>query len=140
MKKPPNKNIEIALKKQSGILSATADMLGCSRQALRGWIDKDPKLTEIYKNCVECLKDDVEAQFIKNIKSGKETSLIFFAKTKMRERGYIEKLNVEANINEFQQQVIINVIDEETKLLLNKIDVLKLQENNSDEEKKDDQS
>ena len=45
--------------------------------------------------------DFAETVLLKNIREGKETSLIFFLKTKGRERGYIEKIEQDITVNPF---------------------------------------
>ena len=54
--------------------------------------------------------DYVEGQLIKNISSGKETSIIFYLKSKARDRGYAEKLDITSGGNSITD-IKIEVID-----------------------------
>jgi len=116
MKRPTNKKIEEALENNLSILINTARELGCSRQRLRIWIDQDPELQMFYLDGKEKLKDIVEGQMLKNIKEGKEASLIFFMKTQMKDRGYIEKTDMNLTIDAVKVNYIIPPSDEIKKI------------------------
>jgi len=118
MKKPSNKIIQEALENNFSILVNSAQEIGCSRQVLKKWIDEDVVLQEYYKTGKEKLKDMVEFQLLKNIKDGKETSLIWYMKTQMKDRGYIDRSNLEVSGQIEHKQLLINVLDTETKLLM----------------------
>lgn len=118
MKRPVNKKIIEALEHNFSILVNTAQELGCARQVLKKWIDNDPELQEAYLAGKEKLKDMVEFQLLKNIKEGKETSLIWYMKTQMKDRGYIDRSNLEVTGQIEHKQLLINVLDTETKLLM----------------------
>ena len=116
MKKPGKKEIKEALINNSGFIANSAQDLVISRQTLAKYIEADPDLQTIMKDAKEALKDEVEHQLLKNIKAGKETSIIWFMKTQMKDRGYIEKIENETNLN-VNQVVIHYVIPEEQKKL-----------------------
>jgi malate synthase len=111
MKRPNNKIIIKALEENCSILVNTAQTIGCSRQQLKTWIDRDPELTAGYNEGKERFKDLVEHQMLKNIKEGKEASLIFYAKTKMRDRGFIEKQDMNMTIDAIKIKYIIPTED-----------------------------
>lgn len=117
MKRPPNKKIIEALDANFSILVNTAQYLGCSRSQLRIWLDNDPELLEGWKQGKEKLKDMVEFQLLKNIKDGKEASLIWYAKTQMKDRGYIEKTDMNLTIDAIKIKYIVPT--EDNKLLDN---------------------
>ncbi len=58
-----------------------------SRTTIVNYI-KEYKLEEILEEARESLIDFVESKLVSNINDGKETSTIFFLKTKARHRGY----------------------------------------------------
>jgi len=106
-----------ALIQNFGIICNAAHTLGISRVTLKEWIDKEPKLHKAWRDSKEVLNDQVESQLIKNIKDGKETSIIWYMKTQMRDRGYAEQIEIKGQME--VKQLNINVLEEETKILLN---------------------
>lgn len=123
MKRPHNKIILKALEDNCSILVNTAQALGCGRQQLKKWIDNDPELTEGYNIGKEKFKDLVEYQMLKNIREGKEATLIFYAKTRMRDRGFIEKQDMNMTIDAVKIKYIIpsedqNLLTEDDQKLI----------------------
>jgi len=116
MKKPANKIIINALEENCSILVNTAQMIGCSRQQLKKWIDADIELTAGYNEGKERFKDLVEHQMLKNIKEGKEASLIFYAKTKMKDRGFIEKQELSMTIDAVKIKYILPPAEDQNLL------------------------
>ena len=82
-------------KDNAGNISQTCEAVGINRRTFYHWIDKDEKFREVVKEVEEGLIDFVESKLMMNIKEGKETSMIFFLKTKGKHRGYVEKTEVE---------------------------------------------
>ena len=117
MKKPTKKIIIDALVENHSILVNAAQSIGCTRQALKKWIDEDPELTEGYLLGKEKLKDIVEGQLLKNILDGKETSLIWYMKTQMRDRNYKDSQDVSMTIDAVKIKYIMPT--EENNLLDN---------------------
>ena len=120
MKKPPIKIIKESLINNYGILVNTALEIGCSRSQLRKWVDSSPDLLQTIVDSKESLKDVVEGQLLKNIKEGKETSLIWYMKTQMRDRNYKETTDP---LIQYNNQLNISVQNDEAKQLMN--DVIK---------------
>ena len=129
MKRPANKKIIDALESNFAILVNTANMLGCSRQRLKIWIDADPDLTNAYLEAKERTKDFVEYQLLKNIKDGKETSLIWYMKTQMRDRNYIDRNDTTMTIDAVKIKYIVPEDNEKLEMPLDnqiiKIDIPK---------------
>lgn len=67
-----------------------------SRQTFYNWMDNQAFYEKV-EEAREGLKDYVESKIIQNIKDGKETTTIFFAKTQMKDRGYVEKTELEVD-------------------------------------------
>lgn len=134
MKKPINKRIIEALQNNDGIIVNAAQEIGCNRMSLKKWIDEDPELTIEYKSVKEALKDKVEYQLLKNIKEGKETSLIWFMKTQMADRQYIETPANQLNLN--VEQLKINYVVPDTPALNNapEDNIIKININNENTE------
>ena len=88
------KNAINILKGKAGNVSLTCEELGISRQTFYRWKDESKEFKKAVKDVEEGLIDFVESKLMKNIKEGKETSMIFFLKTKGKDRGYIEKTEI----------------------------------------------
>ena len=83
------------LKGKAGNVSLTCEELGISRQTFYRWKNESEEFRKAVKDVDEGLIDFVESKLMMNIKEGKETSMIFFLKTKGKHRGYVEKTEVE---------------------------------------------
>lgn len=87
--------------KSMGNVSATCREIGITRQTFYRWLKEDPKFAEKATEVDESNVDFAETALLKNIKDGKETSLIFFLKTKGKSRGYIETVENNVTVNPF---------------------------------------
>ena len=81
-------------------ISQAAKVVGINRRSFYNWCESDKKFEEEVMDVRESIIDFAETALIKNIKEGKETSLIFYLKTKGKERGYVERTEqkVEQNL------------------------------------------
>lgn len=61
------------------------------------WIKRFPEFVESCKRAKETFKDNAESKMITKMMAGDNTLLIFFAKTQMKDRGYIEGPLVQVN-------------------------------------------
>lgn len=111
-----------AIKENYGIVSDAAAKLKITRQCLHNWINNEPELKAAVKEARENeLKDLIEGSLIKNIKSGKEVSIIFAAKTLLRDRGYQEQITIkddsklQEQINSSSESELLEMIDRMTK-------------------------
>lgn len=84
-----------ALRDSHGLVSVAAKKLGISRVTLHAMINKMPTVAEARNDAKEALKDFAESAIYQQIKDGNTTMIIFFAKTQMKDRGYIERQEVE---------------------------------------------
>jgi len=117
--KPPIAEINQILIDNFGIITQCADILNIQPKTLHSWINDSPTLQETVKLSRTRMLDVAESQLVKNIKAGKETSLIFMLKCLGKQRGYIQENQVEVNHN--VRQIIINVPDEQSKMMLDEI-------------------
>ena len=88
----------IAIKEANGFISHAASRLGTSRTTLHDMINKSPKLKEAVADAREAMRDFAENKLFQNIKDGKETSLIFYLKTQAKDRGYVERQEISAEL------------------------------------------
>lgn len=94
MREMTNKEIIEALEKHSGFVSFAAKELGCCRQTLAKIIKNSIKLEEAKNSCRESFKDLCESKLKENVEANKEASIIFALKTQARDRGYIERQDI----------------------------------------------
>ena len=79
-----------ALNKSSGIVASACKAAGISRFTFYKWIHDDK--AEKVEDVQELQKDFAEALILKKMKEGDTTMIIFYAKTKMKDRGYSERV------------------------------------------------
>ena len=82
-----------------GIVTTASKIAGVSRSQHYEWINNDPEYMQRINDVGEMAKDFVESQLLSQIKDGSTTATIFFMKCKMRDRGYIEKVDVDMSVN-----------------------------------------
>ena len=93
-----------ALKKSEGFLTPAAKLLGCSTRTLERYIAEYPAVAEAKRESKYRRDDFVEAAIMQRIKAGSDTMIIFYAKTQMKHRGYIERQ--ELQIDDWRTQLI----------------------------------
>lgn len=83
--------------KSFGIVSVTCKASGISRYTFYEWLKKDPDFKSAIENsnAKEHKKDFIENALVKLINSGETSAVIFAAKTLLKDRGYIEKTEIE---------------------------------------------
>ena len=79
------------LNNNSGIVASACKAAGISRYTFYEWCKNDPEFAEKVEDIKELQKDFCEALILKKMKEGDTTMIIFYAKTKMKDRGYIER-------------------------------------------------
>ena len=83
-----------AMNNNFGIVSIAAQKAGISRNTHYRWLEEDPGYEKDSNEALERAKDFVESKIYQAIQEGKESVLIHYAKTKMRDRGYGEKISI----------------------------------------------
>lgn len=81
-----------ALNKSSGIVASACKAANISRFTFYKWYNEDEEFREKVDDVQELQKDFAEALILKKMKEGDTTMIIFYAKTKMKDRGYSERL------------------------------------------------
>jgi len=79
------------LEGSGGIVATIAGRLGVSRVAIYDHMNANPALKSAVMNERETVKDYVESKILKAIDDGNLTAMIFWAKSKMPERGYVDR-------------------------------------------------
>ncbi len=81
-----------ALEDTQGLIYHACKKAGnISRSTYYRYVREDPEFAKAVEDIKEAQVDYVEGQLIKNISKGKETSIIFYLKSKAKNRGYTEK-------------------------------------------------
>jgi predicted transcriptional regulator len=88
-----------ALIKTGGFQSHAAQLLGCSRSAINMRIGRSKELQKLLEDIKAKYIDIAEIQLLKNIKSGDTTSIIFYLKCQAKERGYVDRQEVHAQLS-----------------------------------------
>ena len=84
-----------ALKETQGLIYHACKKAGnISRSTYYRYMREDEEFAKAVDDIKEAQIDYVEGQLIKNISDGKETSIIFYLKSKAKKRGYAEKLDI----------------------------------------------
>jgi hypothetical protein len=84
-----------AIEKSKGLLTGAARILKCSRTTVYGYMEQYPEVKEACKEANETTKDFAENKLIDAMDANNITAIIFYLKTKARDRGYVEKQEVE---------------------------------------------
>lgn len=92
-------NLIAALVKHHGIVSTACDACALSRRVYYDYYNSDPDFRELAEEAKEVAKDFVESQLFENIEKGDTISIIFYLKTRCKDRGYVERVDVNKNIN-----------------------------------------
>lgn len=80
---------------ETGNISNACDFIEISRTTFYRWKEDDLDFAESFNDICESVGDFVEDQLLMQIKAGETAATIFYCKTKLRKRGYIEKVEQE---------------------------------------------
>lgn len=105
-----------AIHNSNGVKTVIAQRLKCSRVTLDKYLKRFKKLQDAFTAERETADDFVESQLMKLIEEGNPTAIIFYCKTRLKDRGYSERLQIEAH-----QEQIPQVIDDVSNVNTNTI-------------------
>lgn len=80
-----------ALAANSGIVASACRASNVSRMTYYRYYNEDPDFKEKADDVKELQKDFAESLILKKMKEGDTTMIIFYAKTQMKDRGYVER-------------------------------------------------
>lgn len=83
-----------AIKGSKGFVTVVGKRLGCTARHVYNLLEKYPTAREALQQEREEIKDFAESQIFKKMEAGDTTMLIFYAKTQMKDRGYVERQEV----------------------------------------------
>ena len=93
------KQIANAMKDSLGNITTICQRLGISRKTFYEWRDRHDWVKELYDDEVEKTFDWVESKMLRKIEDGDTVMTIFFAKTRMKQRGYVERQEIEHDLS-----------------------------------------
>ena len=111
MKKPSDKVVIAALRNSAGMVTYAAKKLKVDYTTLYSWLKKYPVLEKARQDTIEASLDLAETKLLSNVKAGKEASIFFYLKCKGKDRGYIERQQIEHSTKNGQPLEIINKFD-----------------------------
>ena len=82
------------IREAKGILAVAARRLGCTRQTVYNYLQRHQEIKDAYDDANESNIDFVENKLMMAINDGNITAMIFFLKTKGKDRGYVERREV----------------------------------------------
>lgn len=90
--------------------STACKKVGISKKTLDTWIATDPEFAELFNELEWHKKNYYESALKERIHEGSETCTIFAVKTLLKDRGYVEKLEINnsttvTNINSYQIKI-----------------------------------
>lgn len=91
------------LKTGKGIISYACDMTGISRRTFYNWKNEDDEFAKRVEDVNEETLDIVESKLLSAISDDNLTAIIFYLKTKGRNRGYVERVENEVDVNSFER-------------------------------------
>lgn len=83
-----------AMEKTFGVVAAACRLAKISRKTFYNYYNTDSKFKEECDECLEIAKDFVESKIYKAIQNDKERMIIYYASTKMKDRGYAKNIEV----------------------------------------------
>ena len=92
-----------ALEKSLGIVTTACKSVGISRNTHYRWMEEDIEYKKTVDDISNIALDFAESKLHKSIENGSDTAVIFYLKTKGKRRGYIEKSEVDHNVQVTKQ-------------------------------------
>lgn len=95
-----------------GIVTEACRKANIARFTYYRWLESDPEFALLCKDAAEVTKDFVEGQLLNKIKQGDTPAIIFYCKTKLKERGYVERIEQTGKDGESLNQRLVTEEDE----------------------------
>jgi len=102
-----------SLEKNLGIVSVAAQNTGIHRSTHYAWYNEDEEYRKKVDSVHNVCLDFAESKLFENIKEQRETSIIFYLKTRGKDRGYVERQEVDMGTDNHFRVEVVDTIDEE---------------------------
>ena len=86
-----------AMQKSMGVITDACKVANVSRSTFYLYYNNDPVFQKGCDECEHIALDFAESQLYKQIKEGSTTATIFYLKTKGKQRGYVERQQIDIN-------------------------------------------
>lgn len=86
-----------ALEKNLGVVTYACASVGVTRKTFYNYYNSDPDFKQAVDDVQEVTLDFVEHKLLTTIKENNVTSIIFYLKTKGKDRGYVERQEIRSN-------------------------------------------
>ena len=86
------------LERSMGIVTTAAANYGINPSTHYEWCKKSPEYKEAAEAARHRVDDMVESALLKAIRAGETAAIIFYCKTRLKNRGYTEKVEIEGNV------------------------------------------
>ena len=94
-----------AYRESLGVIKHACEKADISRRTYYNWLENDEEFKQAVEDIGEEAIDFAENALKKKIREGDTTATIFYLKTKGKKRGYIERTEVDATIDERQREI-----------------------------------
>lgn len=94
-----------AMKKCMGVVTQAAEMTGIARSTHYDWMTRDPQYKQQIDDLQMVKKDFIESKLMKLINDGDVAATIFAAKTQLKDRGYVERTELD-NLHKIQLEIV----------------------------------
>ena len=84
-----------SLRNNLGHIADACEAANIGRRTYYNWVAEDKEFKEDVENVKEGLLDLAESKLLENINNNENVAIIFYLKTKGKQRGYIEKQEIE---------------------------------------------
>lgn len=111
-----DEKVEAALRATAGIYRYAAEQLKCAPNTVKNRVTASAHLQAVLLEIADDLGDLVEHKFIEKIKRGNMTAMIFYAKCKLKHRGWVERTEL-TGPNGGNLSISLREIDEFDKAL-----------------------
>ena len=91
------KSLIEAMQKSMGVITDACKVANVSRSTFYLYYNNDPVFQKACDECEHIALDFAESQLYKQIKEGSTTATIFYLKTKGKQRGYVERQQIDIN-------------------------------------------
>lgn len=88
-----------AIQRHKGLLAPAARDLGVSRSTIYNYVDRYKTIRKAMDDARETNLDFAESKLMQAVNNGNVTAIMFLLKTVGRNRGYVERQEVEASVS-----------------------------------------
>jgi hypothetical protein len=102
--------VEAKLLELHGNLAAVGRHFGVKRQSVWGFVNSRPSLRAVATSIREAMKDNAESALYTAVLKGEAWAVCFYLKTQAKDRGYVERAELAADLA-VRQRVVEEVVD-----------------------------